>query len=61
MKIVVSVISSAFDDLSVDADNGAPIFRELILVALSALEVEFSTVSEVLDPFTGTTAVFLDA
>jgi hypothetical protein len=60
LKVVVSLISSAADDLSVDADDGAPVFGKLVLVALSALEIEFSTVSEVLDPFTCTAAVFLD-
>ena len=44
----------------VDADDGAPVFGKLVLVALSALEIEFSTVSEVLDPFACTAAVFLD-
>ena len=60
LKVVVSLISSALDDLSVDADDGAPVLGKLILVALSALEVEFSTVTEVFDPFTGAAAVLFD-
>lgn len=60
LKVVVSLISSALDDLSVNADDGAPVLGKLILVALSALEVEFSTVTEVFDPFTGAAAVLFD-
>jgi hypothetical protein len=60
LKIVISLISFTVDNLSINADDCAPILRKFIIVALSALEVKFSTVSEVFNPFTGTTAVLFD-